>query len=196
MRALTFGTLLVAASLLHPRRALAQDASGPFATGYVHGFASVGYGRGIRFNNPYRLQTELGAGASSLSLTAGYWDFGLGATLGRPNGFQHGLVTHLSVAANGVAQEVVSVSYLIERPLGRDFLGFARLGLPFVIRPDFGAGYEAALGGAYLFTSGLGVSAELVESLFLGAATWEHDPSVWPVTSLQVGLWVDYEVLP
>jgi hypothetical protein len=32
--------------------------------------------------------------------------------------------------------------------------------------------------------------------MFFGAATWERDPSVIPVASLELGAWVEYEVLP
>jgi len=163
---------------------------------YVHGFAALGYGRGLRFNNPFRLQTELGDGGESLSLTAGYLDLGVGATLGNAHGLQHGAIAHLSYATDGVRQEVLSLSYLALYPLTRDLLGFARAGFPLVMEPDVSVGFELGAGAAYLVSSGLGVSAELVSSLFFGAATWEHDPNIFPVLSLQLGAWVDYEVLP
>jgi hypothetical protein len=158
--------------------------------------AALSYGRGLRFNNPFRLQTELGDGGESLSLTSGYLDLGVGATLGDPHGLQHGAVAHLSYAVNGVHQEVLSLSYLALYPLTRDLLGFARVGFPLVMEPDISVGVELGAGAAYLVSSGLGVSAELVSSLFFGAATWEHDPNIFPVLSLQLGAWVDYEVLP
>jgi hypothetical protein len=163
---------------------------------YGHGFATLGYGRGLRLNNPFRLQTELGDDGQSLSLTAGYLDVGLGAALGNPNGLQHGAVAHLSLATQGVSQEVLSLSYVALYPLTRDLLGFARAGFPLVLEPDVGVGFELGAGAAYLLTGGFGLSAELVSSLFFGAATWEHDPNIAPVLSLQLGAWVDYEVLP
>lgn len=163
---------------------------------YVHLFSSFGYGRGVRWNNPYRLQTELGSGADSASLTAGYFDAGLGAMLGDPNGLQHGAVLHLSFAANGISQQVLSLGYVGALPLGASALAYARAGVPFVLSPDTGIGFEVAAGATYFVTGALGVNAELVQSLFVGAATWEHDPSLYPVTSLQLGLWFDYEVLP
>lgn len=162
----------------------------------MHGFGSLSYGRGLRFNNPFRLQTELGDDGESLSLTAGYLDLGIGAALGDAHGLQHGATLHLSVATQGVRQEVLSLSYLTLYPLTRDLLGFARGGFPLVVEPDVGVGLELGAGAAYLLSSGLGLSAELVSSLFFGAATWEHDPNIFPILSLQLGVWVDYEVLP
>lgn len=176
---------------------VAPPATLPMERGrYVHAFGALSYGRGLRFNNPFRLQTELGDGDQSLSLTSGYLDLGVGALLGNAHGLQHGAVAHLSFATNGVSQEVLSLSYQAAYPLTRDVLGLARGGFPLVLGPDFGLGLEVGVGAAYLVSSGLGVSAELVSSLFFGAATWEHDPTLFPVVSLQLGAWVDYEVLP
>src|SRR4051812_8838246 len=42
--------------------------------GYRHWLGGAYLGRGLRFNNPYRLRSELGDGAQSLSLTATYLD--------------------------------------------------------------------------------------------------------------------------
>lgn len=172
--------------------ASAVESRGP----YVHTFSSFGYGRGIRWNNPYRLQSSLGDGPESASLTAGYFDAALGALLGDPNGWQHGAVLHLSFAANGISQQVLSVSYVGALPLGASALAYARAGVPFVLSPNAGVGFEAAAGAVYFFTGALGVNAELIQSLFVGAATWEHDPTLYPITSLQLGLWFDYEVFP
>ena len=162
---------------------------------YVHLFSALGYGRGLRWNNPYRLQTELGD-SNGLSLTAGYWDIALGATLGAPDGLQHGVVVHLSLAANGIDQQALSLSYIAQIPLGASALAYARAGVPFVLSPDLGAGAEAAAGAVYFVSGGVGITGELVQSLYVGAATWEHDPTLWPVSLLQLGLWFDFEVLP
>lgn len=163
---------------------------------YVHVFGSAAVGRGLRFNNPYRLRTVLGDDAESLSLTATYADFGLGAALGEPRGLQHGAVAHLSVATDGIAQEVASLSYQALRPLGSRWLLTGRAGVPIVLEPDLNAGFELAPGAAFLVGAGAGLSSELVFSLFYGAATLERSASVIPLLSLQLGLWFDYEVLP
>lgn len=163
---------------------------------YAETFASVGIGRGLRFNNPFRLETQLGDDAQSLSLTASYLDFGVGAAFGDPNGFRHGAALHVSIALASVTQEVVTPAYVLLYPLGRDFVVSARGGLPIVLEPDLGAGVELAAGLIWFVTAGAGLHAELIGDLFFGAATWERDPSVIPVASLQLGAWFEYEVLP
>jgi hypothetical protein len=163
---------------------------------YLHTFAALGLGRGLRFNNPYRLRTSLGSDAESLSLTATYADLSLGAALGNPRGLQHGAVLHLSVATDGISQEVLSTSYVVLYPLGSRFLLLGRAGVPVVLEPDLNAGAELAAGGAFLVTAAVGVGAELVSSLFYGAATLERSASVIPLLSFQAGVWLDYEVLP
>jgi hypothetical protein len=175
--------------------AAARPRPRPLGT-YVEPFASLTFGRGIRFNNPYRLETQLGDDAESLSLTASYLDLGLGAAFGDPNGFRHGAVLHISLALEGITQEVVTPSYLLVHPLLADVTGYARAGTPLVIEPDFGGGFELGAGAVWFLSAGAGLTAELVGSVFFGAATWERDPSVIPIASLQLGAWFEYEVLP
>lgn len=168
----------------------------PVQGGYLHLMGALALGRGIRFNNPYRLATPLGDDAESLSLSATYLDVALSAALGDPNGLQHGGSLHFSVALEGVPQEVVTPSYLLLHRLPPRLLAFARAGLPVVLEPDLNLGYELAVGGAYLFTAGLGVTAELVGDVFYGAATQDEALTAIPMLSLQVGAFVDFEVLP
>src|SRR5690606_9835515 len=111
-------------------------------------------------------------------------------------GLQHGGVAHLSVATDGIAQEVLSLSYQALYPLGSRWLLLGRAGVPVVLEPDLNAGLELAAGGVLFVTAAVGVSMELVGSLFYGAATLERSASVIPLLSLQGGVWVDYEVLP
>jgi hypothetical protein len=172
--------------------AVTRPASGP----YLHMFGALALGRGIRFNNPYRLATPLGDDAESLSLTATYFDGSVSATFGDPDGFQHGGSVHLSIALDGVRQEVATPSYVLLHRLGPSAMAYARAGLPLVMGPDVNLGYELALGGAWLFTGGIGATAELVGDLYYGAATQERAASAIPVLSLQLGVLVDYEVLP
>jgi hypothetical protein len=163
---------------------------------YVHTFGTLELGRGIRFNNPYRLDTVLGDSPESLSLTATYLDLGLGAALGPADGLQHGAMLHFAIALDGIPQEVLTPSYVAVSRLHEEFLLYGRAGIPIVLEPDWSAGGELALGGAWLVTAGLGVGSELVGSLFYGAATSERPVTVIPVVSLQVGLFADYEILP
>ena len=163
---------------------------------YVEPFATTGIGRGLRFNNPFRLETQLGDDAESLSLTATYLDFGLGTAFGDPSGFRHGAVVHFSIALDGISQEVVTPAYTLIHPLFADLAAYARAGFPIVLEPDVAGGVELAAGAVWFVTAGAGVSAELIGNLFFGAATWERDPSMIPIASLQLGLWFEYEVLP
>lgn len=172
------------------------QAGGATPKGYAHGFGSLTFGRGLRFNNPYRLRTVLGDDAESLSLTANFLDIGLGASFGDPHGWRHGAVGHLSIALDGIRQEVASASYLLLSPIGRDGILMFRGGVPVVLEPDLGAGLEVAVAGAWLVLGGVGVTAELTSSLFFGAATWESDPTLFPILSLQIGGYFEYEVLP
>lgn len=68
--------------------------------------------------------------------------------------------------------------------------------MPFVLQPDANAGLDLALGGAFFVLSGLGLSASGLFSLYQGAATDERAATLVPVLSLQLGVTVDYEVLP
>ncbi|HKO50492.1 MAG TPA: hypothetical protein VJV79_22370 [Polyangiaceae bacterium] len=169
----------------------------PGTESYWHGFGSLSLGKGMRFNNPYRLATPLGDSAESLSLSATYYDLGLGFVRGPARGLSHGAVLHLSIAAQGIPQAVSSVSYTALERLdnGRTLL-FGRAGIPIVLGPDLSGGLEAALGVAYMISAGLGVQSELIGSLFYGAATHDRSVTTIPVLSAQLGLFVDYEVLP
>jgi hypothetical protein len=169
----------------------------PDAAAYWHGFGSLALGEGLRFNNPYRLSTPLGKTPESLSLTAAYYDLGLGVVRGPPDGLAHGAVLHLSIAAQGIPQEVLSLSYIaLERIGGGRTLLFGRAGIPVVLQPDLGGGLEAAFGAAFMLSAGIGVQGELVGSLFYGAGTQDRSVTTIPVVSGELGLFIDYEVLP
>ncbi|MFO0616530.1 MAG: hypothetical protein U0414_28310 [Polyangiaceae bacterium] len=95
------GPLLVAIALSASfgRSALAADAevkppASEAPSGYLNLFSTLSFGEGLRFNNPYRLATELGADAESLSLTPAYADLGANITFGLPRGLQHGASVH------------------------------------------------------------------------------------------------------
>jgi len=164
---------------------------------YWQGFGSLSLGKGLRFNNPYRLASQLGDTPESLSLSATYYDLGLGLVHGPARGLSHGAAVHLSIAAQGVPQEVLSLSYTaLERLDGGRTVLFARAGIPVILEPDLSGGLEAAMGAAYLITAGIGVQSELIGSLFYGAATPQSSVSTIPMLSLQLGLFVAYEVLP
>lgn len=166
------------------------------ATGYQHWLGGVAIGKGLRFNNPYRLRRVLGDDAESLSLSATYVDVHLGRTFSAPGGFEHGISGKLSIATDGIRQEVFTPSYLLVRRLSPRVLSFGRAGVPIVLEPDASLGLEAGLGGAYFFTASLGVSAALDFSVFYGAATIDRAVTVIPITSLSLGVLFDWEHLP
>ncbi|HYQ14795.1 MAG TPA: hypothetical protein VEQ58_03530 [Polyangiaceae bacterium] len=164
--------------------------------GYQHWLGGVYLGRGLRFNNPYRLRRELGDSAESLSLGATYLDLHIGRTFSAPDGFEHGATVHFSIATDGIRQEVVTPSYLLVKRLSARVLSYGRAGFPIVLEPDLSVGLEAGLGAAYFFTANLGVGLELDASLFYGAATIEKAVTLIPVTSLALGVFFDWEHLP
>jgi hypothetical protein len=161
---------------------------------YFHFFGALALGRGLRFNNPYRLERVLGASPESLSLSALYLDLSAGVAQGDPNGWQHGVSAHLSTALTGIRQEVLTPSYrLLLRQRSR-WQWSGRLGVPIVLEPDVTAGIEAGAGVVWHWLSGLGLYAELIGSLFFGAATLDKDTTTIPILALQFGTWLDYEV--
>ncbi|HEV8550627.1 MAG TPA: hypothetical protein VGQ57_16390 [Polyangiaceae bacterium] len=158
---------------------------------YAHAFGELAIGKGLHTNNPYRLGTT-----NAVGFTATYLDLGLGVAFGPPSGLQHGGQLSLAIATDGVAQQVLGFSYVALLPVGEHAILRGRAGLPVVLNPDSTVGLEAGLGGAWLLTGGLGLSAELVGSLFYGAATQDRTTTTIPVFALQIGVWFDHEVLP
>ena len=163
---------------------------------YGRVFVTMGGGKGFRFNNPFRLRDQLGDSPESISATAGYFDMSLNASLGDPDGVQHGGAIHFSAAVEGVGQQAFSLSYLVAHRGRSPVMVYGRLGLSLLTAPDFNAGGELAAGLAYFFTGGLGLTAELVGNLFYGAGTYEAEVTAVPVLSLQGGVIFDFEVLP
>jgi hypothetical protein len=150
----------------------------------------------LRLNNPYRLQTQLGAGPESLSFTAPYSDVGLAALFGDPHGFQQGGIVSASFALSGVPQQVLAPGYATLYRLGPRGQLRGHVALPMLLQPDGNLGLDVALGGAFFVLSGLGLAASGVFSLYEGAATDQRAATLVPVLSLQLGVTVDYEVLP
>lgn len=163
---------------------------------YGRVLATVAGGRGVRFNNPFRLGTQLGQTGESLSLTAPYVDLGLGVAFGDPFGLQHGPNVHASFATEGVSQSAVSLTYMVLHRSSSPWLTYLRGGAAFLTAPDLNVGGEVAAGIGGFFTGALGATAELVGDLFYGAGTYDTRYTVVPVVSLQLGLIVDLEVLP
>ncbi len=183
--------------------ARAQDAAEPADESllpprgiYLHLMGGASWGKGLRFNNPFRLATPLGDTEESVSATAGYLNLAGSVSSGNPSGLLHGGSLALSVATDGIPQEVLTPAYQLSLRLPPHFLTYARAGLPLVLRPDPNIGYELGLGGVYWLSAGIGASFELIGSLFYGAATQDTAATAIPILSGQLGLTLSYEVLP
>jgi hypothetical protein len=159
----------------------------------ISAFTSVG--DGIRFDNPFRLATQLGDTAASLSRTAPYATIGAAAFFGEPIGVQHGPVLRLDSALTGVGQWVFTPGYALGwRSTRWSVMG--RAALPILLSPDANVGAEAGVAGAYFFLAGVGIKAELIGDLFTGAATPTTKHPLYPVASAELGLVVEWERLP
>jgi hypothetical protein len=161
----------------------------------LSGLLSLSVGRGLRFNNPYRLATPLGDTAESVSLAATYLDFGAAVLFG-PREFRHGASLTGGVALQGIGQFVLTPSYLAQFGLGEGFGLRGRVGVPVVVAPDTTLGLEAALGPSLDMAYGLGAMVELVGSVYFGAATDQTSITTIPMLSLQLGLFFDHQVSP
>jgi hypothetical protein len=159
-------------------------------------FGTAMLGDGLRFNNPFRLSHELGSGGESLSTTAPYLDLAIGATFGKARGIEHGARLAWSVSVTGVPQQVVTPSYLALVRFSPTWLVYGWAGLPILVEPDANVGAELAVGGSWLARAGLGATCALVVDGFYGAGTAETRAAFYPVVSAQMGLFVNYEVLP
>ncbi len=185
--ALALGVLCWSSILAAQTKAPAPSASS------LRGIASLSVGRGLRFNNPFRLQRPLGESAESVSLSATYLDLGA-ALLVSENGFRQGVLVSGSVALQGIGQFVLTPSYMAQVDLQPTFGLRGRLGVPVVVAPDATLGLEAAVGPSFSVAYGLGVTAELVGSIFFGAATEENNVTTVPMLSLAFGMFFDHEV--
>ena len=190
--------LVVACTLSLARAAAADDAFVP-EPAPKHGLpftvhAAAFFGDGLRFNDPYRLATVLGASAEEVSRTASYVDLAAGLTLGDPRAFQNGFSVHVTLAMEGVQQSIVAPSYVLYRRF-RDVAAYARAATPIVCTPDVTWGVEGALGGIWFVRAGIGLTAEIVGDLFYGAGTREVSAAAYPILSGQIGLALAYEVV-
>jgi len=168
--------------------------AGPRPT-YFRAFATTAVGLGVRFNNPFRLATPIGDRAESASTTPFYGTIGVGAAFGNPHGFQHGALLRYDRSLQGVAQNVLTPSYMLVRR-GTWLEGWGRFGLPLLLTPDVNLGAELAAGGAMFVTAGIGISFELIGDVFYGAATPENKRPIYPVLSGQLGIVLEWERLP
>jgi hypothetical protein len=165
-------------------------------SGYAHLVGSAAFGRGLRFNNPYRLATQLGDTPESVSLTASYLDLGAAVAFGEPDRIQHGAAVHWSLALTGVAQQVLTPSYFLAYRGVHRFLATGRLGPSIVLTPDPTPGIEIAGSLSWFLTARIALAGELIFDIYYGAGTPDTGVATYPILSGQLGLLIDYEVLP
>jgi hypothetical protein len=160
----------------------------------LHAVAALSVGRGLRFNNPYRLDQPLGKTAESVSLSATYLDAGVGVLFPVAAQVEHGAALDALLALDGIAQFGLTPSYLVQFAWTRRLGLHGRLGLPIVVAPDAALGLEVALGPQLHIAYGLGLTAELVGSVFFGAATEQKSVTTIPMLALQLGVAFDEQV--
>ncbi len=163
---------------------------------YSRVFGTFAVGKGLRFNNPYRLETVVGDDAESVSLTATYLDFSANLAFGDPLGVQQGVSVHVGSSVEGVLQPYVTPSYVVLYRADHPFMAYGRVGPAILLSPDPNVGGEIAASFSWFFLAGLGVTSEIAFDLFYGAATLTEQYSVIPVLSFQLGVIADYEFLP
>ena len=161
-----------------------------------HFMGAIELGQGFRFNNPSRLATELGSGPESVSLIAPYADLGLSFSYGSPDGLQHGASVHVSASMTGVQGVAIAPGYQVTYRGPQSFLVYGRLGPIVALAPDATLGVEGAGGFGWFLTGHLAVAAEVVFDTWWGAGTYQVAVATYPVLTGQLGLLVDYELLP
>ena len=92
---------------------------------------------------------------------------------------------------DGLTQWTLTPSYLAYFRFGEDLVVNARAGVNLTVSPYFVPGIELSGGATYLITAGLGVYVEVTANLTFGIA-----PEPSPTVSAEIGLMIDYEVLP
>jgi hypothetical protein len=157
--------------------------------------AALSVGKGLRFNNPYRLATPLGDTPESVSLSATYLDVGLAALLPAVPRLEHGVALDVLLALDGIGQLGLTPSYLLLFEPRPSFGLRGRLGLPLVVAPDTSIGIEAGIGAQLPVAYGFGLTGELVGTVFFGAATEQKSVTTIPMLAVQLGLCFDERVL-
>jgi hypothetical protein len=157
---------------------------------------SVGAGSMLRIINDLSLSQER-IGPSFLDIAGSYVFAGAGL-------FRHGATLAISTNLNGegppppddngidpVTQWTLTPSYLAYLRFNDDFVLSGRAGVNLTVAPYFVPGIEVSAGATYLFTAGLGAYAEVSANVSFGVA-----PEPSPTASVELGLMIDYEVLP
>lgn len=184
--------LLALSSALASGAALAQESDGAAIEPPPHAIAALSIGAPLRITRNVDFDQDTFAPL--------YVDALFGYTLWT-RGWQHGLGLGLSLNMTedggftepvGIANQLVLMpAYLGYQPLNDHFVLLGHLGVPIVLGETTTAGAELALGGGYRFRAGLLAYAEAGASMFIGSGTTAN-----VMVSLELGIMLDYEVLP
>jgi hypothetical protein len=187
-RALAFAVTLLCGAL----PAAAQEGESEAIAPPPHAIAALSVGAPLRITRNVDFDQEI--------IAPVFMDVLLGYTLWT-RGWQHGLGLGASLNMTedgGFTEPVGSADQLVLMPaylgyhaLNDDFALLGHLGVPIVLGETRTAGVELALGGGYRFLAGVLAYAELGSDLFIGAGTTAN-----MLVSLELGVMLDYEVLP
>ncbi|MCA9582225.1 MAG: hypothetical protein KC416_10560 [Myxococcales bacterium] len=95
------------------------------------------------------------------------------------------------IGVDAFQQAVLAPTYLSRIGFTEDILGTVKVAVPWVVSPRTNVGLELALGGVWMALAGFGPYVELGFSTFLGG-----EQSVHPLLTGEIGVVIDYEVLP
>ncbi|MCS6797593.1 MAG: hypothetical protein NZ898_03520 [Myxococcota bacterium] len=101
------------------------------------------------------------------------------------------ILTGQAVQPPNGPQMSIAPTYRLYRRLEEDWVLGARAAMPVNVTPNLSPGLELSGQVARMLTAGLGPYAELGASAWLGSSGTVH-----PLLSVEVGLLLDYEVLP
>ena len=103
-------------------------------------------------------------------------------------GTQQGIHTDVGALKQGVRQ---GKSRRDTKGIARDFVGTAKFGIPWVVSPESSLGLQLDVGVTGLLSAMIGGYLEVGVATFLGS-----DSTIHPTLSVEVGVAIDYEVLP
>ncbi len=171
-----------------------EEESGPSVHRYGRIFVSLGAGGSVRIIQ-YENLVQNRLAPSYLQLRGGYFFEGEGM-------FQHGVVLGLAAPLTGDGTDLYGVSpfgqlslapsYMVRfipDDLGRFINATGRIGIPLSLGEQFSWGWEAGLGLLVKPLAGLALYGEIDFSMYF--ATDYH-----PLLSFEIGVAVDFEVLP
>lgn len=154
-------------------------------------FGTVGIGTSLRFIQDLDYAQERFAPA--------FLDFWGGVVL-PGSSFRHTLGAQLALNISGdgsasigvdpASQLVLGPTYGLYIPLD-DWVFLPKFTVPIAVSPEPSLGFELTVLAAYRFLAGLGAYAEIGASVWIGGAG-----SIHPLLSGELGIMIDYEVLP